>query len=114
MGLGENAHTASLMPFSAIVAAYSGKPTPDLNNQLVAALWVEELNMYRVTLTPPILNNSRQIIFLVTGANKALAVRNVLEGPTDNLRYPAQLIHAKEGKTIWYLDKEAAKLIPSP
>lgn len=102
LGLGDNAHTASLMPFSDVV-------TNDSNNQLVASLFVPEFNMYRITLTPPAINHSKDIIFLVTGANKATAVWEVLEGQSDSQRYPAQLIHSEYGKTIWYLDQSAAE-----
>jgi 6-phosphogluconolactonase len=100
LGLGDDAHTASLMPQSTALNA-----SPD---QTVVALWVEKLNMYRITLTPIALNNSHDIIFLVTGTNKAAAVQAVLEGVQNPEQYPAQLIHCKYGKNIWYLDQAAA------
>jgi 6-phosphogluconolactonase len=109
LGLGDNGHTASLMPSSDIVMHYINNPLPDKNNELVAALFVPELNIYRITLTPPAINNAKAIIFLVTGANKATAVAEVLEGPTIPQHYPAQLIHCVNGKTMWYLDQAAAK-----
>ncbi len=59
LGLGDNAHTASLMPFSEVLMIK--------NNQLVASLWVQELKMFRLTLTPPAINHASNIIFLVTG-----------------------------------------------
>jgi 6-phosphogluconolactonase len=108
LGLGDNAHTASLMPFSDIVKRYSQLPLTNEDSQLVASLWVPELNMYRITLTPSAINHSSDIIFLVTGANKKMSVKNVLEGPVDPERYPAQLIHCVFGKTFWYLDALAA------
>jgi 6-phosphogluconolactonase len=108
LGLGDNAHTASLMPFSNVVMHYTKNPSPDKNNPLVASLFVSESNMYRITLTPSAINNGKDIIFLVVGANKATAVWEVLEGQTDPLHYPAQLIHSIHRKTIWYLDQTAA------
>ncbi len=99
LGLGENGHTASLMPFSEVL-------TPPAD-QLVASLWVPELKMYRITLTSSAINNSLCIIFLVEGEKKVSAVYEVLEGAANPERYPAQLIH--NGKTIWYLDQAAAK-----
>jgi 6-phosphogluconolactonase len=108
LGLGENAHTASLMPLSDIVIQSARNPATE-NNQLVAALWVPELNMYRITLTPNAINHSKHIIFLVTGQSKALAVQEVLEGPRLPEQYPAQIIHPVNGKTTWYLDQAAAK-----
>jgi 6-phosphogluconolactonase len=109
LGLGDNAHTASLMPLSDIVKYYAERSLSDKNNQLVASLFVSESNMYRITLTPNVINNAKDIIFLVTGSNKATAVWKVLEDQTDPLHNPAQLIHSVHGKTIWYLDQLAAK-----
>lgn len=98
LGLGADAHTASLLPGSSVLQAD--------HNQMVAALWAADLNMHRITLTAPLLNNASDIVFMVTGANKAPAVRSVLEGATDTNRYPAQLIH---GPITWYLDAVAAE-----
>ena len=103
LGLGDNAHTASLMPFSDVVKHYANSPT-----QLVASLHMPESNTYRITLTPNAINNGLDIIFLVTGADKATAVWQVLDGPVDPLHYPAQLIQGVHNKTIWYMDQLAA------
>lgn len=100
LGLGEDAHTASLMPLSETLLIN--------NHQLVASLWVKEQKMYRITLTPLAINHAVNIIFLVTGENKASAVSQVLEGPKNSQLYPAQLIHGVNNKTMWYLDKAAA------
>lgn len=102
LGLGKDAHTASLMPFSDLVV-------PNSTDQLVACLWVSQSQMYRITLTPAAINNAKSIIFLVTGTNKAGAVYSVLKGPHEPQKFPAQLIHSINGKTIWFLDQEAAK-----
>jgi len=109
LGLGDNAHTASLMPSSDVVKNYVEHPLHYKNNQLVASLFVSESDMYRITLTPNAINNGKEIIFLVVGANKATAVWEVLEAQTNPLHYPAQLIHCVHKKTIWYLDREAAR-----
>ncbi len=104
LGLGANAHTASLMPDSELVKNYLAMGT----SKLVDALWVPKLQMYRMTLTPPALNHCKKIGFLVTGEEKAIAVRDVLQGPFKPLHYPAQLIRCEQGKTVWYLDEKAA------
>jgi 6-phosphogluconolactonase len=109
LGLGENAHTASLMPHSEIVKTYSNNASIKESHQLVASLFVPELKMYRITLTPNAINHAECIIFLVSGENKALAVREVLEGPILPEEYPAQLIQSLHGKTIWYLDQASAE-----
>lgn len=112
LGLGDNAHTASLMPFTDVVNYYASNPLSD--HQLATALLNPETNTYRITLTPTIINNSRDILFMVAGANKAQAVWNVLEGPFDPQNYPAQLIHCNIGKTIWCLDNLAAEKLKEP
>ena len=110
LGLGDNAHTASLMPHTELVTTYS-KTTINTTEQqqIVAALWVAELDMYRITLTPPAINNSQQIVFLVTGSDKALAVKNVLQTTYQPTQYPAQLIHSNTKNTYWLLDEAAAQ-----
>jgi 6-phosphogluconolactonase len=105
LGLGDNAHTASLMPFTDEVKnCISGSE----DQCLVLSTFVADLNMFRITLTPSAINNGHEVIFLVTGENKAPAVWEVLEGPHDPLHYPAQLIQNTHKKTIWYLDQAAA------
>lgn len=106
LGLGEDAHTASLMPLSDLVKRAT-KTAHEMD--FAAALFVSDLKMYRITLTPDAINHSQNIIFFVTGANKAKAVREVLESPSNPILYPAQLIHSLHGQTIWYLDQEAAE-----
>ncbi len=109
LGLGDNAHTASLMPSTDLVNYYANDPSSRHNPKVVDALFVPALNMYRITFTPPAINHSNAIIFMVTGQNKAGAVWNVLEGPSNPIQFPAQLIHCLHAKTLWSLDKEAAE-----
>ena len=110
LGLGDDAHTASLMPQSEIVNDYSQHTVTHMHGKrLAAALWVPALNMHRITLTPPVLNHGKRIIFLVSGASKASAVRNVLEGSYEPLKYPAQLINGGEHPPIWFIDRAAAQ-----
>lgn len=111
LGLGEDAHTASLMPFSDVVMRYAENVQAETIQPLVASLWVPHLSMHRITLTPPAINHSARIIFQVTGQSKAQAVKHVLKGQHDPQAYPAQLIHPEHGQTQWYLDKDAAMLL---
>jgi 6-phosphogluconolactonase len=105
LGLGDNAHTASLMPESDIVKLAA----EGVVNQQVVSLFVPELDMFRITMTPLALNNSSAIIFLVNGNNKAPAVAEVIEGQIDPIHYPAQLINCKTGINHWYMDTAAAQ-----
>jgi 6-phosphogluconolactonase len=96
LGLGADGHTASIFPESEVL--YETK-------RLVAAPWIEKLNTYRITMTLPLLNNGASVLFLVSGAEKAEIVKEVIEGPK---RYPAQFVQPTNGELIWMLDKDAA------
>ena len=102
LGLGENGHTASLFP---------GTPVLKDKEHLAAAVYVEKLRMYRVTLTPVIINQAQHIVFLVTGHNKASAAHEVIEGTYAPEQLPAQLIKPASGELYWLLDKDAASLL---
>ena len=104
LGLGSDGHTASLFP---------GTPVVREAAQWVAAAWVAKFEVWRLTLTPPSLNAARHVLFLVTGPDKAEAVRAVLEGPLDPDRLPAQIVRPSEGRVEWILDREAASRLGS-
>lgn len=102
LGLGENGHTASLFP---------GTPVLEEQERWVASVHVAEQDMDRVTLTAPLINQAAVVAFLVSGVNKAAVLREVLEGPSDPNRLPAQLIQPADGALHWLLDREAASLL---
>jgi 6-phosphogluconolactonase len=64
----------------------------------------------RVTFSPTLINHARSVVFLVAGADKAAVLAEVLEGPLEPDRLPAQLIRP-EGVTHWLVDREAAGLL---
>jgi len=99
LGLGDNSHTASLFPYTSVLSDKSAS---------VKAVFLEEQNVYRITMTAPLINQARQIAFLVYGEAKTDAVRHVLEDVIDTEKYPAQLIHPEKGDLRWYLDEAAA------
>ena len=78
----------------------------------VAAVYVAEQDLYRVTLTAPLINQARLVAFLVAGAAKAAVVREVLHGPRDPARLPAQLIQPQPGELLWLTDLAAAAQLP--
>ncbi len=103
LGLGDNAHTASLFPFTSVL---------EESEATVESVFVEELEMYRITMTAPLINQSRKIAFLVFGKDKAEAVGHVLLKTTYSpKKYPAQLIAPRKGELFWFLDVEAGSLI---
>lgn len=97
LGLGPDAHTASIFPGSAAAGA---------REQIVLAYDVDAAHGRRMTLTAPVLSAAREVHFLVAGADKADAVHAVLEGPEDPERYPGQLVRA--ARMVWLLDEAAA------
>ena len=102
LGLGEDGHTASLFPHTQALA---------VTDKWVVANWVEKLASYRITLTPTAINGASQVTFLVAGANKAAAVKAVLEGPLRPEGLPAQLVKPEAGVLTWLLDAEAASML---
>lgn len=102
LGLGPDGHTASLFP---------GTDAVRERVKLVAAPWVERLDARRITLTPPVLNNAACVIFLVSGEEKARALRAVLEGPYQPDRLPAQAVRPVDGQRLWLVDRAAARLL---
>jgi 6-phosphogluconolactonase len=77
--------------------------------RLVAAPWVEKLNAYRITLTLPVLNNGKSVVFLVTGSQKAQILREVIKADPNPDLYPAQAIQPAD--LLWFVDEAAARLI---
>jgi 6-phosphogluconolactonase len=106
LGLGDNGHTASLFP---------GDPVLSEPERWVAEVYVAEQDLYRLTLTPAIINQARVVAFLVAGAAKAAVVQEVRHGPRDPRRLPAQLIQPERGDLHWLLDQGAAgNITPRP
>lgn len=103
LGLGADAHTASLFPGSEAVRE---------RERWVVAPWVEKLASWRITLTPAVFDRAAAVIFLVQGEDKAGALRAVLEGgpegERDPDRYPAQVVRPKSGELLWLVDDAAA------
>jgi 6-phosphogluconolactonase len=99
LGLGADAHTASLFPYSA-----------ELNerNRRVVATDGPRNGHRRLTFTFPLINAATALHLVVTGERKAAAVRAVLAGASDPDRYPAQRLAPVSGTLTWFLDAAAA------
>ncbi|HEU0026280.1 MAG TPA: 6-phosphogluconolactonase [Ktedonobacterales bacterium] len=97
-GMGPDGHTLSLFPHTAALSA---------TDRLVVANHVPQLNSNRITFTSALANRAALVAFVITGADKATALAQVLEGPRDPERYPSQLI-APSGELLYLLDQYAA------
>jgi 6-phosphogluconolactonase len=105
LGMGPDGHTASLFPH-----------TEGLHEMMRIAIanHVAQKESWRVTLTWPVINRARDVIFLIEGADKADALKNVLLGPYDPETYPSQLIKPANGRMFMFLDAAAAAPLPKP
>lgn len=101
-GVGPDGHTASLFP---------GEPLIDDHEGIAAAVYVEKLAEWRITLLPGVLQGARNTVMLATGADKAEAVRAAFHGPYEPMRYPVQLTSPQGRAVTWFLDQAAARLI---
>ena len=104
LGLGPDGHTASLFPGTTVL---------EENERWAAAVYVAQGDLYRVTLTAPLINQAARVVFLVAGGAKAAVLREVRHGPRDPARLPAQLIRPHPGDLLWLADLAAAAKLPA-
>jgi 6-phosphogluconolactonase len=98
LGMGPDAHTASLFPGTTALKEMSKWVVPN---------WVEKFKTFRLTMTRPMINKARQVLFLVAGKDKTDPLLKVFCGPSDPNTYPSQLICPTTGQLTWYLDVAA-------
>lgn len=99
LGMGSDGHTASLFPHTQALHE---------KDRWVVANEVPQHSTHRLTMTYPLLNRGRQVLFMVTGAQKSSTLREVLEGPSDPERLPSQRLQPTQGKLTWLVDTAAA------
>lgn len=99
LGMGTDGHTASIFPGTRAVS--------DLSH-MVLVYEVPQLGVERMTLTLPVINNARHILFLVVGEEKAETLAAVLEGDYRPSTYPAQAARPVDGTLTWLVDEAAA------
>ncbi|HEV2912922.1 MAG TPA: 6-phosphogluconolactonase [Pyrinomonadaceae bacterium] len=104
LGMGEDAHTASIFPRSPLLKDADG-------HGLVAAPYVEKLRAHRLTLTLRVLNSAANVIFLVSGKDKAAPLSKVFASPDADEELPARYVRPVYGELIWLVDEEAARLL---
>lgn len=98
LGMGEDGHTASLFPNTAALQE---------TERLVVHNEVPQLTATRITMTAPLINAGRQVVFLAGGGGKAARLSEVLDGAIDTQRLPSQMIRPSAGP-LWLVDEAAA------
>ncbi|HWB26504.1 MAG TPA: 6-phosphogluconolactonase [Chitinophagaceae bacterium] len=101
LGMGDDGHTLSLFPGKTEVIHETKK--------WCTSLWLEEQDMYRITLTHPIANRATSVVFLTAGDKKAQALREILQGMYNPDKYPSQIIKPLSGGLHWFIDEAAAE-----
>jgi 6-phosphogluconolactonase len=102
LGLGENGHTASLFP---------NTPVLEERKRWVAEVYVAEQDLWRITMTAPLINQSDLVVFLLQGEAKSNIFKAILEGPYKPEELPAQLIKPQPGEIYWLVDQAASSRI---
>lgn len=102
LGMGDDGHTLSLFP---------GTPVIHEEKKTATAFLLEAQDMFRITLTAPIVNRAARVAFLVAGAGKTTALKEVIDGDYRPDTYPSQVIKPSPGELHWFLDKAAAALL---
>ena len=105
LGMGDDGHTLSLFPGSAII---------EENKNWVNAVYNEAQQMYRITLMPVIVNRASNVVFMVDGTKKTTILKQVIEGKYIPSKLPAQIIKPVNGELHWFLDETAAEELSKP
>jgi len=100
LGLGEDGHTASIFPDQ--ISLFDSVKLFEASRHPVS-------KQNRITATGKLINNSKQVCFLVTGESKAEKVAQIIEKKEGWELLPASLINPKEGELIWMLDEHSGR-----
>lgn len=104
LGLGSDGHTASIFPDQMEL----------LKSDKICKVAIHpETEQRRITITGDVINNSKNVSFLVTGEAKRKVVAEIINQENGYLNYPASHINPSHGKLSWYLDEAAGSLINS-
>ncbi len=102
LGMGDDGHTLSLFPGTEVIHE---------QNVLATSFFLQAQDMYRITLTAPVVNNAACVAFLAAGAGKAEVLKQVLKGEKNVELYPSQIIQPVKGQLHWFVDEAAAALL---
>ncbi len=105
LGMGDDGHTASLFPHTEALNEMS---------HIVVPNHVPQKDTWRITLTWPVINQGREVAFLIEGAGKTQVLHDVFLGPYQPEVHPSQLIRPASGQLTLLLDAAAAAKLPAP
>jgi len=102
LGLGEDGHTASIFP---------GNEKLFVSDKICVTPVHPSTGQKRITITGGVINNSAEIIFMVTGKNKAGIVNNIVGKGDNKKQFPASYVKPVQGRVMWYLDRDAGSML---
>lgn len=102
LGLGPEGHTASIFPNSPAIAE---------RHKHVMAYRVDDAHGWRITMTLPVINAAKHILFLVAGSEKQEIVGQIFSRTQNGHEIPARLVSPTSGTLMWYLDEQAAQQV---
>ncbi len=102
LGMGDDGHTLSLFPGTEVIHEQKA---------LATSFFLQAQDMYRITLTAPVVNDAACVAFLAAGAGKAEVLKQVLKGERNVDLYPSQIIKPEKGQLHWFVDEAAAALL---
>jgi 6-phosphogluconolactonase len=105
LGMGDDGHTASLFPHTEALHEMS---------HIVVPNHVPQKDAWRITLTWPVINQGREVAFLIEGPAKTQVLHDVFLGPYQPETYPSQFIRPASGRLALLLDAAAAAKLPEP
>ena len=97
LGMGDDGHTASLFPHTEALT---------VRDRLITV--GNKDGQPRLTFTVPLINQARCVLFVVAGANKRPALKEVFATQGDERQYPSRLIQP-QGELLWLLDQAAGE-----
>ena len=102
LGMGDDGHTASIFPGTKVIG---------MSRKRASEVYVSKLKAWRITLTAPVFNQAREVIFLADGRKKIAAIKEVWNGKFAPREYPAQLLRQADHQVVWYLDETLGRAV---